>query len=99
MSLLTIRAPIRPDAVEAVESAVGELFAAIEQKAPENLRYGSFRLGDGATYLVLLQVDEGTENPLPEMPEFQRFQEGLREWAAGPPEAGPAEVIASYRLL
>lgn len=99
MSLLTIRSQIKPDAVAEVEATVKEMFAAIERAAPDNVRYASCRLADGATFLILLQVDEGTENPLPGIPEFQRFQEGLRGWAAGPPEAGPAEVVGSYRLF
>jgi hypothetical protein len=99
MSLLVIRASIKPEAVAAVEAAAAELFAALDRHRPANLRYGSCRLVDGTTYLILLQVDEGTENPLPALPEFQRFQAGLREWSAAPPEAGPGHVIGSYRLF
>lgn len=100
MSLLTIRAKIKPDAVADVEAAAKEMFAAVERHAPEHIRYASAKLGDGVTFLILLHVDEGTENPLPQIPEFARFQEGLRSgWADGPPEAGPAEVIGSYRMF
>lgn len=99
MSVLAIRATIKPDAVADVEAAATEMFAAIAREQPDNIRYGSCRLADGVTFLILLAVDEGTENPLPRLPEFQRFQEGLRGWSAGPPEAGPAEVIGSYRLF
>jgi hypothetical protein len=99
MSLLTVRSRIRADAVPAVEAALREMFAAIEREQPDGVRYASCRMADGVTFLVLLQVDEGTENPLPQIPEFRRFQEALRGWAEGPPEAGPAEVVGSYRLF
>lgn len=99
MSLLTIRATIKPESVAAVEAAAADLFAALDRRQPENIRYGSCRLVDGVTYLILLQVDEGTENPLPTLPEFQRFQAGLRDWSAGPPDAAPAHVVGSYRLF
>lgn len=83
----------------AVEASAADLFAALDRLRPENLRYRSCRLADGVTYLILLQVDEGTENPLPTLPEFQRFQAGLREWTDRPPEAAPAHVVSSYKLV
>lgn len=99
MSLLSIRATIKAEAVPDVEASAAELFAALDRLQPDNIRYGSCRLVDGRTYLILLQVDDGTENPLPALPEFQRFQAGLRGWADGPPDAAPANVIGSYRLF
>lgn len=99
MSLLTIRATIKAEAVPAVEASAAELFAALDRLQPENLRYGSCRLLDGVTYLILLQVEEGSENPLPALPEFQRFQAGLRDWSDGQPHAAPAHVVGSYRLF
>jgi hypothetical protein len=99
MSLLTIRATIKPDAVSEVESAARDLFAAIATLSPPNLRYGSVRLADGVTFLIMLQVEDGTENPLPQLPEFQQFQQGLRAWSAGPPDVSAADVVGSYRLF
>lgn len=100
MGLLTIRAKIKPDAVADVEAAARSLFAAVERHGPENIRYASAKLSDGVTFLILLDVEDGTDNPLPQIPEFLQFQEGLRSgWADGPPDAGPAEVIGSYRMF
>lgn len=51
------------------------------------------------TFVVLLELDDGIENPLVQMPEFVAFQEGLREWMAEPPILEPLTVIGSYRLF
>lgn len=99
MSLFTVRAKVRPDAVSQVEAAVATMFTAIEEAAPPNVRYTSCRLADGVTYLILLQVDDGTDNPLPAMPSFQQFQAGLRDWVDGPPENSPATVVGAYRMF
>lgn len=99
MNVLTIRAKIRTDAIGDVEAAVTDMFAAIEREHPYNIRYASCRLADGVTFLILLQIDEGTENPLPHIAEFRKFQEGLAGWADGPPDAGPATIVGSYRLF
>ena len=56
MSLLTIRAKIKPDAVGEVEAAANEMFAAVARHAPENIRYASFKLSDGVTFLILLHM-------------------------------------------
>lgn len=99
MSLFTVRAKVRPDAVPHVDAAVATMFTALEEAAPPHVRYTSCRLADGVTNLILLQVDDGTDNPLPAMPEFQQFQAGLRGWLDGPPENSPATVIGAYRMF
>jgi len=43
MSLLTIRAKIKPDAVGEVEATANEMFAAVARHAPENIRCASFK--------------------------------------------------------
>ena len=75
------------------------MFAAIEREGLEGIRYASVRLEDGVTFLALLEVGEGVENPLPGLPEAQEFYVRLPGWYAEPPEVGPGTVIASYRLF
>lgn len=99
MSVLMVQSKVKPESVADVDAAVRRMFAAIEEAQPEGIRYASCRLADGVTYLALLEVDEGVENPLPELPEFQELQASLREWVAEAPSAGPATVIGSYRLF
>jgi hypothetical protein len=98
MDLMTIRARIKPERDTDVRQAAAELFAAVERAQPPNLRYGSCQLAD-RTYLILLQVADGTENPLPGLPEFHRFQEVLRDSAEGPSVPMPAEIVGGYRLF
>lgn len=98
MSLLTIQARIKPEHEPTMHASATEMFAALDQLQPDDLRYGSCRLVDG-TYLILLQIADGAENPLPALPEFQRFQAGLAEWTDGAPVARPAEIVGSYRLF
>jgi hypothetical protein len=95
--MLTIRSQIKAEHADEVEAGVRRMFAAIEREHLAGIRYTSARLPDGVTYVAMLEIEDGTENPLPALPEFGEFQAALRQWAAGPPTAEPLTVIASYR--
>ncbi|CAO5162203.1 ABM domain-containing protein [Frankia sp. AiPs1] len=88
---------MKADKAAEVEAAVKSLFVALEEARPEGIRYTSLRLADGVTYEVLLQIEEGVENPLPKVPEFLRFQENLKGWLAEPPTPEQATVIGDYQ--
>jgi hypothetical protein len=49
--------------------------------------------------VVLLEVADGEDNPLPGLPAFVEFQENLKKWMAGPPVAEQMSVIGSHRLF
>jgi hypothetical protein len=99
MSVLTVRAKLKEEHVAEAEAAVKRMFAAIEREGLEGIRYASVRLEDGVTFLAVLELEDGVENPLPGLPEAQEFYAGLPGWYDGPPEVGPGTVIGSYRLF
>jgi hypothetical protein len=99
MTVLMVRSKIRPEVVGDVDAAVERLFAAIHRAQPEGIRYASTRLPDGVTFVIFLALDEGVDNPLPALPEFQEFQENLKKWMAEPPAAEQLTVVGSYRLF
>ena len=99
MSVMTIRADVKPERVAEIEAAAQKMFAAIGEAQPDGVRYASCRIPGSDTFVVVLQVDDGIENPLASVPAFRDFQEGLREAMAGPPVAEPLAVVGSYRLF
>ena len=99
MSVLTVRARLKEEHVAEAEAAVKRMFAAIEREGVEGIRYASIRLEDGVTFLALLELADGAENPLLDLPEARAFYERLPEWYVEPPEVGPGTVVGSYRLF
>jgi hypothetical protein len=99
MSVLFVQGRVKEENVADVDAAAGRMFAAIEQAGLEGIRYASLKLADGVTYVAVLEVEDGVENPLPNLPEFQEFQENLKGWVDEPAVAGPATVVGSYRVL
>ena len=99
MSVLTVRAKVKEEHVAEAVAAVKRMFAAIEREGLEGIRYASVKLEDGVTFLALLEVEDGVENPLLGLPEAQEFYANLPGWYAEPPDVRPGTVIGSYRLF
>lgn len=98
MKLSMFRAKVKKESASVAEAGVKRMFAAIGRAQPDGIRYASTRLLDGLTYVALLQVDDGVENPLPGIPEWREFQENLKSWAE-PATREELEVVGSYRLF
>lgn len=96
MSVLIVTAKVAPEHAGDLEAAAGKMFAALDREAPQGIKYASTRLADGVTYVAVLEVADGVDNPLPGIPEFVEFQQGLRGWVAEPPAAGPATIVGNY---
>jgi hypothetical protein len=71
MSVHMVQAKVKPERVTDVQAAARKMFAAIDVAQPEGIRYASSLLPDGETFLALLQLDDGVDNPLPAFPEFR----------------------------
>lgn len=99
MNVFTVRAQLKAEHVADAEAAVKRMFAAIEREGLEGIRYASIKLQDGVTFVALLELEDGVENPLLDLPEAKEFYERLPGWYVEPPEFGPGTVIGSYRLF
>jgi hypothetical protein len=99
MRLMMVRAKIKAESIDEIEAAGRKLFSAIEREQLQGIRYASCRLPDGVTYLNLLELEDGIENPLPALPEAKEFQEKLKSWLAEPPTSQSLTVVGSYRLF
>jgi hypothetical protein len=94
-----VRAKVKPDTSAQLESAAQKMFAAIHAAHPEGVQYASSRLADGMTYVALLKLDDGIENPLPRLPAFVEFQENVKAWMTEPPTVEQLTVVGSYNLF
>jgi hypothetical protein len=99
MSVTMIRAQVKDESVAEVESAAKAMFAAINEAQPPGVRYASCKLGDDATFVVLLAVEDGIENPLLALPAVREFQQNLPRWLAQPATPEPLTVVGSYNLF
>jgi hypothetical protein len=99
MNVIMIRAKVKPENVKDVEAAANTMFSALHTLQPKGVRYASSKLADGVTFVIFLALESPNDNPLPAVPEFRAFQEGLKGWLAEPPVSESLSVVGSYNLF
>ena len=97
MKRVIVRYRVKPERVAENEELVRGVYAELHEAAPDGLRYGTFRLEDGVSFVHI--AERGDDNPLRQIAAFQRFQEGIGDRCDEPPVAVEMHEIGTYRLL
>ena len=76
MRRVMVRYTVRPDQAEANEALVREVYDELDRTRPDGLRYATFRLDDGVSFVHVASVetDDG-QNPLSGVQAFHRFSQ------------------------
>jgi hypothetical protein len=94
-----VRYKVKPDRVAENEALVRAVYDELESVAPAGIRYATFRLEDGVSFMHFATIDtEDGQTPLSKLRAFQRFQENIGERCDEPPAVTQLEAIGSYRL-
>jgi hypothetical protein len=88
----------RADAADENQRLVEQVFAQLAKEDPGGLRYATFRLVDGVTF-VHVAVSEGEVNPLSRSSAFAEFQREINDRCVEQPAPSEATLIGSYRFL
>lgn len=98
MKRVMVRYKVKPDRAEENEQFIRAVFAELESTSPDGIRYASFKLEDGASFVHIASV-ETEPNPLPELAAFKAFTADIRERCDEPPVVVELSEIGSYRLF
>src|SRR6185312_15188777 len=71
MPQVMVRYRVRPERVAENEALVEAVYAELAAAQPAGLRYATFRLPDGVTFVHVAEHD--ADNPLPKVAAFRRF--------------------------
>ena len=96
-AIKVIRYRTNPQDADENARLIRDVFAELAAEQPDGLRYASFRLADGVSFVHVAVVDG--ENPLPDSAAFAKFQSGISDRCADGPVASDATLIGSYGLL
>jgi hypothetical protein len=86
------------DAAVENQRLVERVFLELNETAPPRLRYATFRLADGVSFVHVALI-EGDDSPLLRSAAFAEFQRGAGDRMVGPPVSADATVVGSYRFF
>jgi quinol monooxygenase YgiN len=100
MKRVIVQYTVKPEAVEENEALVLAVYDELRRREPSTLRYATFVLEDGATFVHVAE-DEAADggSTLQQLEAFQRFRANLRERCVIPPASGAVRAIGTYRLF
>ena len=93
-----IRYRVKPEHVERNLELLRDVYAELESDRPEGLRYATFQLEDGVSFLAFVEADGGP-GPVPgsQLDAFRRYRETLDERCDEPPVVTQLHEVGSYR--
>ena len=92
-----IRYTLKPGRAAENEGFVAKVFEELKRLAPPGLRYATFRLADGVSFVHLVSYDTAeAQQALPALPAFKAFVAGIQERCAEAPVTTELTEIGSY---
>ena len=76
MRQVVVRYKVKPDRVSQNEQLVRAVYEELASVAPPGLRYATYRLDDGVSFMHVSSSD-GERSPLVDLEAFRRFQQDL----------------------
>jgi hypothetical protein len=100
MRQVMVRYKVKPDRVAENEQLVRAVYDELHRTEPAGLRYATFRLADGVSFVHLsTTAAEDGRSPLADVEAFARFQERIAERCDEPPAVTEVHAIGSYRAF
>jgi hypothetical protein len=100
MSQVIVSYKVKPERVAENEQLVRAVYAELDRERPDGLRYATFRLEDGVSFIhVASNETEDGHNPLSNVAAFKAFQENVHDRLDEGPVVHNVDAIGSYRLL
>ena len=89
---------VKPERVEENEALVRAVYDELGRIEPDGIRYATYRLEDGVSFVhVAIHTADGP-SPLPELGAFRRFAANIGERCDEPPAFTALQPIGAYRL-
>jgi hypothetical protein len=97
---LIVRYKVKADKADENQQYVQKVFEELHRNSPSGLRYGSFRLSDGVSFVHIVSVETTDgHNPLIETPAFKTFNAGIQDRCEEQPVLTEMTDVGSYRFF
>jgi hypothetical protein len=96
MSKVMIRYKVKPECAQENEQLIRAVYEELRSTAPAGLRYATFRMDDGVSFVHIASNETDGPTPLREIAAFQRFQQNVGERCVEPPVSVELHEIGSF---
>ncbi len=100
MKRIMVRYKVKPDKTKENEDLIAKVFAQLDRDKPDGLRYASFKLEDGVSFvhIVSLETADGS-NPLGKLDAFKAFTAQIKDRCEQLPVPSELSEVGSYRFF
>ena len=98
MSKTVVTYKTTPEKADENAELVERVFEELNEKDPGGIRYATFRLADGVSFVHIAET-EGDANPLFETSAFPEFQREIKDRCVEGPNPQDATLVGSYRVF
>ena len=98
MKRVMVRYKVKPDRAVRNEELVRAVYAELHEREPRGIRYATFKLDDGLTFVHLAETDVDPA-PLTGLRAFNEFLEGIDERCDDAPVVTELHEIGSFHLF
>lgn len=99
MGQIMVRYKVKPECSAENEALARKVYDELQQVAPPGLRYATFALEDGVSFVHLASHDGDGESPLAGVPAFRAFLENIDARCEEPPHQFDLRPIGAYGLI
>ncbi len=95
-----VRYKVKKDRAQQNIDDIKSVFRALEETRPDHLRYATFQLEDGVSFVHIAIVESADgDNPLQQFEEFKAFAGDIAERCEETPTISSIETIGAYRVF
>jgi hypothetical protein len=96
MKTVMVRYKTSEQHAAANEALVHAVFDELRARTPDGLRYATYTLADGVTFVHIASIATQDENPLTTLASFKAFQKQLQERCVEAPLVTELRALDSY---
>jgi quinol monooxygenase YgiN len=92
-----VRYKVKPEHADRNKELVRRVYEELRETAPTDIRYATFVLDDGVSFVHVATVEDHSEqNPLMRVAAFRAFQENIADRCDEPPHLEELHEVGSY---
>ena len=100
MKRMIVRYKVKAGKAEENEKYIQKVFEELHKNRPDGLRYASFKLSDGVSFVHIVSIETPDDrNLLIETPAFKLFNAGIKDRCEEQPVLAEMTEVGSYRLF